>query len=579
MKTPLSLFNLLIVLCLFSCNNQPVVNKAAKNKTAKADLILFNGTIYTVDEDLPKAEAVAMKNGKITFVGSNEDIQSWLPDATKVIDLEGKTVYPGFIESHGHLLGLGRQKTRLELANLKSYDELVALVAETVKTTQKGEWILGRGWHQSKWEKIPKPSVKGFQVHDALSAVSPDNPVFLGHASGHAGFANAKAMELAKVNSETTFTDDGEIMKDTDGNPTGIFVENAEQLITAHIPESTPESDAKALQAAIDECLQYGVTSFQDAGSEQKDIDLYKSFLDKNQFPIRLYVMLAGWAEDDSLLQKWYANGPEIGLGENHLTIRSIKMYSDGALGSRGAWLLKEYSDRPAHFGNNIMEMEAIYKTASNALQNGFQVCTHAIGDKANREVLNQYQKALEAHPDAAKKARFRIEHAQHLSLEDIPRFAEMGIIASIQGIHMASDRPWAIDRLGKKRIEEGAYVWQKLLQSGAKVINGTDTPVEPLSPFACFYASVTRQTLGGKPDGGYEADQKMTREQALKTYTLDAAYGSFEEDIKGSIEVGKLADFVVLDRDLMQVPSEQILRTQVLYTIIGGEVVFEGEK
>ncbi|MFK7905984.1 MAG: amidohydrolase [Chitinophagales bacterium] len=578
MNTPLSFFSLLILLCLFSCSNQPV-NNAPKNKTAKTDLILFNGTIYTVDEDLPKAEAVAMKDGKITFVGSNEDIQSWIPDASKVIDLEGKTVFPGFVESHGHLLGLGRQKTQLELANLKSYDALVALVAETVKTTKKGEWILGRGWHQSKWEKIPSPSVKGFQVHDALSAVSPDNPVFLSHASGHAGFANAKAMELAKVNSKTTFADNGEIMKDGEGNPTGVFVENAEQLITAHIPESTPESDAKALQAAIDECLQHGVTSFQDAGSEQKDIDLYKSFLEKKQLPIRLYVMLAGWAEDDSLLQKWYANGPEIGLGDNHLTVRSIKMYSDGALGSRGAWLLDEYSDRPAHFGNSIMEMEAIYNTASNALQNGFQVCTHAIGDKANREVLNQYQKAFEAHSDAAKEARFRVEHAQHLSLEDIPRFAEMGIIASIQGIHMASDRPWAIDRLGKKRIEEGAYVWQKLLQSGAKVINGTDTPVEPLNPFACFYASVTRQTLGGKPEGGYEADQKMTREQALKTYTLDAAYGSFEEATKGSIEVGKLADFVVLDKDLMLIPSEQILRTKVLYTIIGGEVVFEGSR
>lgn len=579
MKSPILLYLFLISFFLSSCNNQQTGKTSTNSSTSKADLILHNGTVYTVDESLPKAESIAVKNGKIVFVGTNKDIKDWMAGAAKVIDLEGKTVFPGFIESHGHLLGMGRQKTRLELANLKSYEEMVALVAEEVKTAKKGEWILGRGWHQSKWRKIPNPSVKGFQIHDALSAVSPDNPVYLTHASGHAGFANEQAMKLAGVTSETTFADDGEIMKDAEGDPTGIFVENAMGLISRHIPESTPETDAKALKAAMEECVKYGVTSFQDAGSEQKDIDLYKQFLEEEELQIRLYVMLAGWAEDDSLLQKWYANGPEIGLGDNHLTIRSIKMYSDGALGSRGAWLLNEYSDRPAHFGNNIMEMEAIYNTASNALQNGFQVCTHAIGDKANREVLNQYQKALEAHPDAAKEARFRIEHAQHLSLEDIPRFAEMGIIASIQGIHMASDRPWAIDRLGKKRIEEGAYVWQKLLQSGAKVINGTDTPVEPLNPFACFYASVTRQTLGGTPEGGYEADQKMTREQALKTYTLDAAYGSFEEDLKGSIEVGKLGDLVVLDKDLMQIPAEEILRTKVLYTIVGGEVVFEGEK
>ena len=580
MKSQNLLCLILFAFLLLSCNNESSQNTStnSNSNTSKTDLILHNGTVYTVNDQLPKAQAVAIKNGKITFVGTNEDIADWIPDAAKVIDLEGKTVFPGFIESHGHLLGMGRQKTRLELSNIRSYEEMVNLVAEAVKTAKKGEWILGRGWHQSKWEKIPSPSVKGFQIHDALSAVSPDNPVYLTHASGHAGFANAMAMKLAGVTSETTFAEDGEIMKDVDGNPTGIFVENAEKLISEHIPESTPETDAKALKAAMEECLKYGVTSFQDAGSEQKDIDLYKKFLENEALKIRVYVMLAGWDEEDTLLQRWYKKGPEIGLGDNHLTIRSIKMYSDGALGSRGAWLLNEYSDRPAHFGNNIMSMEAIHQTASNALQNGFQVCTHAIGDKANREVLNQYQKAFEAHPEAAKKARFRIEHAQHLSLEDIPRFAEMDVIASIQGIHMASDRPWAIDRLGKKRIEEGAYVWQKLLQSGATVINGTDTPVEPLNPFACFYASVTRKTLAGTPEDGYEADQKMTREQALKTYTLDAAFGAFEEDIKGSIEVGKLGDLVVLDKDIMEIPEEDILRTKVLYTIVGGEVVFEGK-
>lgn len=558
-----------LIFLLVSCNNQ---EKA--DPTKKTDLLLYNGMVYTVNEQMPQVEAVGMKEGKIIFMGSNTEAKSWLPSATKSLDLEGKAVFPGFIESHGHLLGLGRQKTELELANLRSYEALVATVKEAVKTTPKGEWILGRGWHQSKWEKIPDPAVKGFQTHDLLSAVSPEHPVYLTHASGHAGFANAAAMKIAGITKNTTFTDDGEVMKDSDGNPTGIFVENAEQLITAHIPESTPEMDAKALEAAMEECLKHGITSFQDAGAEQKDIDLYKRFVDKEQLKIRLYVMLAGWTDGD-LLQNWYDKGPEIGLGDNHLTVRSIKLYSDGALGSRGAWLLEEYSDQSEHFGNNTLPMERIYQTAANGLKHGFQVCTHAIGDRANREVLDQYEQALEGNPRAAEKARFRIEHAQHLSLEDIPRFSELGIIASVQGIHMASDRPWAIDRLGKKRIEEGAYVWQKLLQSGAKVINGTDTPVEPLNPFACFYASVTRKTLIGKPEGGYEAEQKMSREQALKTYTLDAAYGSFEEDIKGSIDIGKLADLVVLDRDIMQIHEDQILKTEVVYTIIGGEVVY----
>lgn len=279
---------------------------------------------------------------------------------------------------------------------------------------------------------------------------------------------------------------------------------------------------------------------------------------------------------NDSLLNVYYEKGPEIGLYDDFLTVRSIKLYADGALGSRGAWLLEEYTDAPGVHGHNVTPMEDIRRVTFEGLQNGFQICTHAIGDRANREVLDIYEAAFEEYPDKAEDHRFRVEHAQHFALEDIPRFAELDVIASVQAIHMSSDRPWAIDRLGEKRIVDGAYVWQKLIESGAVVINGTDAPVEPVSAIASFYASVTRLTLKGTPAGGYEPGQKMTREQALKTYTLWGAYGAFEEDIKGSIEVGKLADFTVYNQDLMTVPDDQLLDTQIDMTIVGGKVMFE---
>jgi predicted amidohydrolase YtcJ len=284
-----------------------------------------------------------------------------------------------------------------------------------------------------------------------------------------------------------------------------------------------------------------------------------------------MWTMLS--CDESTLLNQWFTSGPEIGYGNQHLTIRSVKMYMDGALGSRGAWLLEAYSDRPGHFGHAITPIDSLSDISERALVSGFQVCAHAIGDRANREVLDRYQRAFELYPDLAKDARFRIEHAQHLSTQDIPRFAKLGVIAAMQAIHLSSDRPWAIDRLGKERIVEGAYVWQKLLQTGAIIVNGSDVPVEPLDPLASFYASITRKTLDGEPDGGFEPDQKMTREQALRSYTLDAAYGAFEEDIKGSIEVGKLADFTVFSEDIMQIPEQQILETKVVYTIVGGEV------
>jgi len=540
----------------------------------KADLIIYNGKIYTMDANQPIAEMVAIKGGKIIHVGSSDELDRWRGSQTKIINLEGKTMTPGLIESHGHIMGMGYAKMKLDLSQVKKYQELVKIVEAAVKKARPGEWILGRGWHQSKWNPSPSLMVRGFQTHHLLSQVSPDNPVYLTHASGHAGFANAKAMEIAGISRSTLFQGDGEIIKDEQGNPTGIFIEEATSLITQHIPESTPEKDRQALELAIQECFKNGITTFRDAGAGEKEIQLYKEFLKNNKLKVRLWVMLDG--SDAELLQKWFEKGPEIGLGNHFLTIRAIKLYADGALGSRGAWLLEPYSDRPGHYGQAVTPMEKIYQVARQGLQYGFQVCVHAIGDRANREVLNQFERVFKELPEKANDHRFRIEHAQHISARDIPRFAQLGVIASMQGIHLSSDRPWAIHRLGKKRIEEGAYAWQKLLQSGAIIVNGTDVPVEPINPIACFYASVTRKTLDGYPPNGYEPDQKMTREQALRSYTLDAAYGAFEENLKGSIEVGKFADFTVFSQDIMTVPEDKLLETRIVYTIINGEIVYQ---
>ena len=541
----------------------------------KADLIIENGIIYTMDDFNPIAESVAVRSGKIIGVGSNYYIQSFIGNNTKVLDLKGATMVPGLIEGHGHFMGLGYAKMRLDLSTVSSYDELVDMVSGAVAEANPGEWILGRGWHQSKWEPVPIPLVKGFQTHDKLSAISPNNPVWLTHASGHAAFGNAKAMELAGVTSETEFGFGGEIIKDLRGNPTGVFNERAQGLVSQYVEtESEDNSSQRALELAVQACLENGITSFQDAGSGSNSINAYREGLSSNSLRIRLYVMLT--SRDPDLLKEWYKKGPEIGTGNDYLTIRSIKLNTDGALGSRGAWLLDSYTDRPGHFGMATQSMDYVYEVSRDGLANGFQVNSHAIGDRANREVLDQYEKVFKENPKLAENHRWRIEHAQHIDPADIPRFGLMGVIPAIQGIHMASDRPWAIDRLGRQRIIESAYVWRDLIDSGAILINGTDVPVEPIDPIASIYASTARKTLKGKPEGGYEPNQKMTRLEALKSYTINAAYGAFEEDIKGSIEIGKYADFTVLSQNIITVPEDQILNTKVRYTIINGQIEYK---
>lgn len=555
-----------------------VLLTGCSEKKTPADLIIRGGTIYTVEEGSPVVEAVAVIGDRIVFAGDLKDVSAYEGENTRIIDLQGRTMTPGFIEGHGHFMGLGYNELNLDLMSVTSYEELVEKVKEAVAKAQPGQWIVGRGWHQDKWTTKPEIMFKGFQTHQLLSSVSPNNPVFLRHASGHAGFANAKAMQIAGVNQlsveklDKDLGEGGEIILDNLGNPTGIFNERAQSLIAQHIPESTEETDSQALQLAIAASLRNGITSFHDAGVSRENLQLFRKFKTENKLNTRLYVMLTGF--DSELIYEWFKKGPEIDTA-NRLTIRAIKLNCDGALGSRGAWLLEPYSDRPDFSGMATLSMDTVMKISREGLKYGFQVCSHAIGDRANKEILDRYEIAFKENPEV-KDHRFRIEHAQHLQPTDIPRFGKLGVIPAMQAIHLSSDRPWAIDRLGEKRIKEGAYMWQSLLKSGAKVVNGTDVPVEPINPIASFYASVTRQTLAGEPKGGYEPEEKMTRAQALRSYTLDAAYGAFEENIKGSIASGKLADFTVFTQDLISVPDDKILSTEVSMTILGGKVLYE---
>lgn len=563
------LFTIPLLAALFSCG------QSGKH----ADMVISGGKIYTMDERQPVVEAVAVKDDKVLFAGSEAEVRGYADGKTETIDLRGQTMTPGFIEGHAHLMEVGYHELELDLTAVKSYEELVEKVAEAVKQAKPGEWILGRGWHQDKWDRHPQPMVNGFQTHQLLSSVSPENPVFLRHASGHAAMANAKAMEIAGVSQLSTEKlrdalngGRGEIIRDELGNPTGIFTEGATYVIDKHIPKNPPSRDARALELALKACAANGITGFHDAGTERTGIALFREFKKEGRLSVRLYVMVAGW--DSDLLHEWLNRGPEIDP-EHRLTIRSIKLSCDGALGSRGAWLLEPYSDRPGFSGMATTSMDTVLSVARAALKHGFQLCSHAIGDRANREVLDQYETAFKEFPEKARDHRFRIEHAQHLNPSDIPRFASLGVIPAMQAIHMSSDRPWAIDRLGEKRIREGAYVWQSLLRTGARIVNGTDSPVEPLNPVACFYAAVTRKTLTGEPEGGFEPEQKMTREQALRSYTLDAAYGAFEEHAVGSIEAGKYADFTIFSKDLVTVPESELLGTEVVMTIVGGKVVY----
>lgn len=533
-----------------------------------ADLVLHNGNIVTVDEALPQAEALAVRGDLIVAVGTNDEVDAYIGEATEVIDLAGQTAIPGFIEGHGHFLGVGGAQMQLGLMDVENWDELVSMVAAAVEEAQPGELIRGRGWHQEKFDPLPEPNVAGFPVHDQLSEISPDNPVLLTHASGHATFANAKAMEMAGITRDTPDPEGGEIIRDARGNAIGVFSERAAGLLRGASADATPPDPRRQAELAVDEALAKGITSFQDAGSSFDTVDMLKSMVDEGALGIRLWVMLR---EGNEALAERGAEYRMVGYGDSRLTVRAIKRSIDGALGSRGAWMLEPYTDSPDSAGLNTTSPESIAETAAWAIGNDFQLCVHAIGDRANREVLDIYAAAFEANPDKTG-LRWRDEHTQHLHPDDIPRFGELGVIASMQGVHATSDAPFVVPRLGEQRAEDGAYVWKSLMETGAVVSNGTDAPVEDVSPIASYYSTVSRKLGDGSV---FYPEQRLSRLEALQTYTINAAYAAFEEDSKGSLTVGKLADIAVLSKDIMTIPEDEIPTTDVVHTIVGGRVMY----
>ena len=541
-----------------------------------ADLVLRNGKIVTMNPAAPTAQALAVRAGKITALGADSAAAQWTGPNTKVIDLHGTLAIPGFIEGHGHFTGVGEFRMGLDLREARTWDDIVAQVARAAKQAKPGEWIVGRGWHQSKWTAPPNPNVEGFPLHASLDKVSPDNPVILTHASGHAAFVNGKALDLAGVTGQTPNPSGGEILKDAKGAPTGLLRERAQGVVSrAHADYEAKRTAAdrlaetnKAIRLAVDESLSKGITTFEDAGSSFATVDILKKMADAGELRMRIWMMLRTSNEQLAANLDRYKI---IGAGGDFFTVRAIKRAIDGALGPRGAWLLAPYTDKPDSSGLNTDDPSDIRQTAELAIQHGFQLCVHAIGDRANRETLNIFEDAFKAHPDK-KDLRWRIEHAQHLSAADIPRFGQLGVIAAMQGIHCTSDAPYVLLRLGPERAEEGAYVWQKLMKTGAIVGNGTDAPVEDVSPLASFYATVSRKLKDGTV---FYPDQRMSRLEALKSYTVNNAYAAFEDKLKGTLEPGKLADITVLSRDIMTIPEDEILATDVVYTIVGGKIAF----
>jgi predicted amidohydrolase YtcJ len=574
MKSIASLMPLqvLLAMALLACGGEVEL-------APSADLVLRNGKIVTMDPDVPMGTAMAITADRISWVGEETGVDRWIDAGTEVVDLKGRLAIPGLIEGHAHFLGLGEALAGLDLLGTRSWDEVVARVEQATRELPPGTWIVGRGWHQSKWDAPPDPSVRGFPGHDALSAVSPDHPVALGHASGHAILANARAMREAGVDRSTRSPEGGEILRYEDGSPSGVFIENAEELIDeafARWLEQLPEDRRRErlrqqIRLANDEALRNGITTFQDAGASPAVIEVYKAAIAAGELDVRLWVMLSeAYATPENLERLRQVDDPS-----QRLTVRAIKAYSDGALGSRGAWLLEPYSDDPGNTGLNTVPMARIRAVADTALMHGYQLCTHAIGDRANREVLDVYEAALAANPDAARDARFRIEHAQILHPDDVHRFASLGVIAAMQGIHAVSDGPWTPERLGEERTKERAFPFRDLLDAGVVVMNGTDAPVERVDPIASYSGMVTGLTSEGEV---FVPHHLMTREEGLRSYTISAAYGAHEEENRGSLTPGKLADVTVLSRDILTVPDEQVAGAKPIMTIVGGRLAWEAE-
>ncbi|MFQ5636491.1 MAG: amidohydrolase [bacterium] len=549
-----------VVLTMLSCSQQ------------KADLVLKNGVIYTVDESYPKAEAVAVSGDKIVAVAGNLDIETFIGEHTQVIDLEGKTVVPGFIDSHYHFMGVGRREFHLNLDGARSLQEFLDKVKAEASKKKPGEWVTGRGWIEEDW-----PS-KTFPTRSDLDKVAPENPVILGRADGHAVVVNSRALEIAGITKESPNPQGGEIVRDRTGTANGLILDKAMALVRKHVPSDSDPGRMREYAKKADEiATAYGLTQIHEMGTSWRTIDLWKDMYEKDQMKIRIYAFVRGPGEDaDRLLEE----GPQIGLYNHKLTVRGIKISQDGALGSRGAALLEPYSDAQT-VGLLQYKDEQIYPTIKKALERHVQMAIHAIGDRANRNILDLFELAFNEVPEekrASASPRFRIEHAQIVALNDMPRFAELGVIPSMQPSHAIGDLHFAIRRLGLNRMTEG-YAWRTYIDQGSIIPGGSDAPVEEGNPLIEFYAACVRKDTTGFSTQGWHPELKMTREEALKSLTIWGAHAAFEEEIKGSISVGKLADLVVLNQDLMTAPEAELFKIKVLTTVIGGEIVYQREK
>jgi predicted amidohydrolase YtcJ len=549
---------------------------ANAQKPEIADTVLTNAKVLCCNPEMSIAQAIAIRSGRILAVGDRSSMEIHVNDSTKIVDLAGGVVTPGFCDSHLHFSGLGESLQRIDLRTAKTWDEVVDMVAEQAKSTPAGTWIEGRGWHQSKWSPKPEPNVEGYPLHDLLSQKVPDHPVVLTHASGHACLANAAAMKLAGIVAETENPDGGEIVRDAQGNAIGVFRENAQRLIfAARARDSLGTSDVaasllqleKAIQLAGQECLRYGITSVHDAGSIFAMAGEFGKFADQGKLPVRVYMMIREGS--GSLLQK-LPKEPIVDRGNGFFTARSVKVSIDGALGPHGAWLLEPYDDLPSSVGLNTVAMDELEKIAELCKRRHWQLCVHAIGDRANRETLNVFEKVLGS--EISSDHRWRIEHAQHIHPNDLPRFASSGVIPVMQGNHCTSDALFVIERLGQRRASEGAYPWRTLIDSGCIIPNGTDAPVELVDPRVSLFASVTRQ----QPNGvAFFPEQCMTRREALLSYTLWPAIASFQDKNLGSITPGKLADLAIWDTNLLECAPQQLLAAKVLSTWVAGKQVY----
>ena len=539
------------------------------SRSGEASMILLNGVIYTLDENRPVASALAIRGDRIVAVGSDREIRSSFR-AEKTIDLGGKPVYPGFIDSHAHMEGLGAALMNLDLSGTLSEEEAAGRVAGALRDTVRGGWIRGRGWDQNRWPG------RGFPARASLDRVSPSVPVFLTRVDGHAVWVNSKALEIAGVDEKTPDPPGGRILRDRSGNLTGVFVDNAVDLVQSVIPPPSVEERTEAVKRAVSACVACGLTEVHDMGVDSGGVAIYRNLIAAGRFPFRVYVALAG--SSAGTWESFRKSGPLRDGEGGRLAVRGVKFYADGALGSRGAALIEPYSDDPGNRGLTLTSRAELLAAAEQALDAGFQICTHAIGDRANAFVLDVYDEAMTLRGAKGRDVRFRIEHAQVLSGADIPRFNALGVIPVMQASHCTSDMPWAIRRLGPERIK-GAYAWRSLLRQGSIIPGGSDFPVESPNPLWGFYAAVTRQDQSGLPEEGWNPGERMTRGEALRSYTIWGAFAGFQEREKGTLEPGKWADMVVLTQDIMNIDPPKILTTRVEKTIIAGEVVYDAPR